>query len=210
MDKTKVLIGFEPDEEYLERFRVISPHLDIETASDEAEHQEKLPQAEVLFSYRLRFDPADAPRLKWVQCMGEGVDGLLGTPLFESNAVITNASGVYSVPLAEYAFASMLAFARRLPETLDVQKRRKWVRFSEFPGGRLWRQTLGIVGYGSIGRHVAHIAHGFGMRILVCKRRPEVRKHIKFCLENTGDPEGVLPERFYSTDELGDLLAECD
>jgi phosphoglycerate dehydrogenase-like enzyme len=210
MNKIKVLISFEPDEEYLRRFRAISPRLDIQIAGDEPEHQRNLAQAEVLFSYRLRFDPADAPRLKWVQCMGEGVDGLRGTPLFESDVIITNASGVHTVPLAEYAFASMLAFARRLPETLKLQRERKWVRFSEFPGERLWQRTLGIVGYGSIGRHVARIASSFGMRILACKRHPEMRSHKKFSLKGVGDPEGVLPEKIYGADELHDLLAQCD
>src|SRR5437867_842650 len=59
--------------------------------------------------------------------------------------------------------------------------------------------TLGIIGYGSIGRELARIANtAFGMSVVACKRDPSVRRDTGYCPPGTGDPEGVLPDAWLS------------
>jgi phosphoglycerate dehydrogenase-like enzyme len=71
--------------------------------------------------------------------------------------------------------------------------------------------TLGIIGYGSIGRELARIAKtAFGMSVVACKRDPSLRRDTGYCPPGTGDPEGLLPEAWLSPHELPALLARSD
>ena len=70
--------------------------------------------------------------------------------------------------------------------------------------------TLGVVGYGSVGRETARLAAALGMRVLACKRDPQQPLDTGWIWPGTGDPQGALPERFYGLDELHDMLPKCD
>src|SRR5437660_6172175 len=71
--------------------------------------------------------------------------------------------------------------------------------------------TLGIVGYGSIGRELARIARtAFGMTILACKRDASQRADSGYCPPGTGDPEGRLPEAWLPPARLPELLERSD
>jgi phosphoglycerate dehydrogenase-like enzyme len=70
-------------------------------------------------------------------------------------------------------------------------------------------KTIGIVGYGSIGRHVARLADVFGMRVLAMKRNPQ-HADVGFQFTDVGDPEGALPDRYYTPHQLHALLSESD
>jgi phosphoglycerate dehydrogenase-like enzyme len=71
--------------------------------------------------------------------------------------------------------------------------------------------TLGLIGYGSIGRELARMATtALGMRVVACKRDPSRRADEGYRLPGTGDPEGALPEAWYAPSRLHDLLARCD
>jgi phosphoglycerate dehydrogenase-like enzyme len=71
--------------------------------------------------------------------------------------------------------------------------------------------TLGIIGYGSIGRELARIAKAaFAMRVLACKRDPSRRADHGYCPAGTGDPEGRLPDGWFSPAQLTELLAASD
>lgn len=67
-----------------------------------------------------------------------------------------------------------------------------------------------MVGYGSIGREVARLAHAFGMRVLAVKRDPAHRADHGWRLPGTGDPDGVIPERYYAPHQLTEMLPQCD
>jgi phosphoglycerate dehydrogenase-like enzyme len=71
--------------------------------------------------------------------------------------------------------------------------------------------TLGVIGYGSIGRELARIAKtAFAMRVLACKRDPARHADQGYCPAGTGDPEGRLPDAWFSPAELHALLAASD
>jgi phosphoglycerate dehydrogenase-like enzyme len=119
----------------------------------------------------------------WVHSRSAGLDALLFPALVDSPAVLTNARGVYSPALAEFAMAAVLYFAKGFPRMLGSQAAGKWDPFDLDP---LAGRTMGIVGYGDIGQAVARKARAFDMRVMAVRRRPEA---------SAGDPlvDEVLP-----------------
>ena len=71
-------------------------------------------------------------------------------------------------------------------------------------------ETLGIIGYGSIGRETARLAAAFGMTVLALKRNPAERVDRGWCPAGLGDPEGKIPARFFGPDEREAILRESD
>lgn len=107
----------------------------------------------------------------------------------------------------------LLAWAHRLPELFAHQANGYW-----FPNGRiqeLWPRpvagrTLGIVGYGAIGREIARMGHALGLRILATRRPGALARYAGYSPAGLGDPEGVLPEAWFSLAELPALLRQSD
>lgn len=111
-----------------------------------------------------------ARRLRWIHTLAAGVDTLLFDELCESTVVVTNGRGVFADALAEFAIASMLYFNRDFPRLLEQQRARRWEPFTV---ERLEGKTVGIVGYGSIGRAVGRLASALGMKVLATRRRTD-------------------------------------
>jgi phosphoglycerate dehydrogenase-like enzyme len=116
---------------------------------------------------------AMAPRVAWVQVSSAGLDNIMFPALVESPAILTNARGAFSWSLGEFVVAAILFFAKDLRRLVRSQEQGIWDQF-DVEGVR--GKTLGIVGYGDIGRAVAEKAHALGMRILALRRRPELAK----------------------------------
>ena len=133
-------------------------------------------------------------RLRWMHLRFAGVDALLFPELVVSEVVVTNGRGVYSATLGEFALAAILYFAKDIPRLRRNQAAQAW---APFPMERVEGQTLGIVGYGDIGRAVAARARALGIRVLAMKRHA---------------PEATDPvvERYYSPAELHAMLAASD
>jgi phosphoglycerate dehydrogenase-like enzyme len=131
--------------------------------------------------------------------------------LFE-RVKLTTASGVHMPVMGEYALMMMLAHAHRLPRLLRAQAAHEWPanRAELFSATELRGQTLGVVGYGSIGREAGRLAHAAGMRVLAAKRNPQQRADPGWHLPGTGDPSGALPEGFFGLDQLDEMLPRCD
>ncbi len=140
---------------------------------------------------------ARARKLQWMHTLSAGVEHLLVPELVQSPIPLTNSKGVYSGALGEFALSAILFFAKDLRRLLRQQATARW---EPFEPAAIQGQTLGILGYGDIGRAVAERAKGFGMRILACRRRPE---------RSAGDPlvEQVLPfERRHELAAASDYL----
>jgi phosphoglycerate dehydrogenase-like enzyme len=140
------------------------------------------------------------------------VDKLVGTPLWNSDILITSASGVHAPNMAQYILTQMLAWAHRVPRWLQFQREGKWPsrRWDIFMPDELHGRTLGILGYGSIGREVARLAKGFGMTILVTKRDAKHPEDHGYHVPGSGDPEGILPQRIYPAEATRSMLSQCD
>ena len=214
MIKVLCTLGF--TEEQLDKLRAVSPRLVVEqrTCHDAEEVREALDEdTEVLYAYHLPDGLLSrAPKLRWVQLHSAGADQLLGQPIMKSDVLITTTSGIHATPIAEYAFASMLAWSRRMPKMLYYQNRREWPkgRWDIFVGQELRGSTLGIVGYGSIGREVGRIGKCLGMRVVATKRSVNEVRDTGHRIPGTGDPEAQVPDRIYPPERLGEMLAECD
>ena len=206
----RVLISPPMGREYQDMVRAVSPRVVLDFADDEGEQRRKLGECEVLVTYDIPADTGGAPELRWVQSLGVGVDQVLGTPFMTSDVALTTPRGILSITVAEFAFATLLALCRRVPYLLGLQRNREWVSWWDVTGEVLHGRTMGILGYGSIGRCVARIAWGFGMRVLALKRDPGQKAHSGYHMPGTGDPEGALPERFYGLPDISEMLRESD
>lgn len=176
----------------------IAPDCEIVPIGPEGEITQSLEGADVLF-LRWGLSPettrrliTQVPNLRWVHTISAGVDHLLFPELRESDTILTNASGVFNVPIAETVMAYILAVVKRLPEFWVRQRERRW---EKLPLRELRDLTVGIVGLGDIGAEVARLCRAFGMRVLGLRRRPAPR--------DVADE--VMPP-----DRLHDLLARSD
>jgi phosphoglycerate dehydrogenase-like enzyme len=130
----------------------------------------------------------------WVHSRSAGLDSVLFPELVASNVPLTNGSGVFSQSLGEFSLAAILYFAKDFRRMLRNQMAGVW---EQFDVEEIDTQTVGIVGYGDIGRAVAKRVHAMGMTVLALKRHP---------------PEGVDPlvDQFYKTEDLLAMLPRCD
>ncbi|MEZ4683309.1 MAG: NAD(P)-dependent oxidoreductase [Caldilineaceae bacterium] len=117
------------------------------------------PDIEVLFTGRGDYSFAHATGLRWVQMENAGIDHIHNTPLWHTALPIASANGTHLPHLPEYVITMLLAWAHRLPELITLQAQARWFPAKDIH--ELWPRpvhgrTLGIVGYGAIGREIAH------------------------------------------------------
>jgi phosphoglycerate dehydrogenase-like enzyme len=216
MESAYVLSTVKFNRDLLAKIRAVSPRIALtqHTAPDAANvPAEAFAQAEVIYTFSALPHPRQAPRLRWVQLSSAGANHVIRHPLFATDVVFTNNSGLHAINIGEYVFASILAWTRKLPELFDLQRKREWPsdRWTRFGPSELRGATLGIVGYGSIGREVGRLAKSFGMRVLALKRRIEsAREQNAYEFDGVGDPAGALPDALYGPAQLREMLAQCD
>jgi phosphoglycerate dehydrogenase-like enzyme len=210
----KVLSVLRLSDAQLNQLRAVSPRLEVSqtTCRTPDEMLPLLGEPEVLYTYHADFAPEQAPNLRWAQLSSAGVDHVLDKPIMRSPIAITTTSGIHAVPIAEYVFASMLAFVRRLPLALSLQAKREWPkgRWDKLEAVELRGATIGIIGYGSIGREVGRLARAFGMTVFVAKRSPQAREDGGWIAPGAGDPQMAHADRVYGPDRLEEMAAECD
>lgn len=170
-------------------------------------------QAQVLYTSRILPTPEQAPKLRWVQFHWAGVDHALDTPLLKKPGLqATTLSGAASTQVAEYILMMLLAQGHHLTGMLSMQRRSEWPRdrWERFSPVELRDATVGIVGYGSIGRQVARLLNPFGSRVYATKRdarHPEDRGYVQ---DGFGDPSGDYVNRLYPAEAVKSMLKECD
>ncbi len=103
---------------------------------------------------------AEAPKLKWIQALGTGVDNIVDLPSLGKDVVVTNIRGIHGAPVSEATIAYMLSLARGMPESALAQTRNAWERW---PAKLLDGKTVGIYGVGLIAEYLAPICKAFGM-----------------------------------------------
>ncbi len=165
---------------------------------------EQHPETDVLCSGWIPDDLISlAPNLRWIQLPSAGADHLLrnGLPQSRLPLVITTSSGIHATPITEYVFSSLLLQSWHWRRLLALQRDRTWPEDSEREGLRgyeLFGTTIGIVGLGHIGRHIAHLARAFGMRVV------GVRRSV-----HAGETDTDV-DRLYPPEQLREMLSQCD
>ena len=159
------------------------------------ERRSALARAEVLIQLHTPKDlMALAPRLRWLQGIGAGVDQFAAAGVTRDRVVVTNASGVSSRSMAEFVIGRLLQIWKRFPEAEAHQRRHEYVRTY---GRSFAGSVLGIVGLGHIGWAVARRAGALGLRVLATKRTV-----------SAGDRDGV--DEIFAPARLHEMLALCD
>lgn len=197
----------------MEQYRATAPGYRIDRYKDEVPNS-VWGDAEVLFAGTVYPAPEQAPRLRWIQTMSAGFDGPLRRPVAQLNDItLTSASGIHATAIAEFCLGMMLALNQKIPAMLDLKREKKWGRDEDlFRPPPLRGQTVGIIGYGSIGRELARLCAALGMTVLAAKRdamKPEVGDVFTLHV-GTGDPTGEIPARLYPGQAVATMARECD
>jgi phosphoglycerate dehydrogenase-like enzyme len=141
-----------------------------------------------------------APKLKWIHSTSAGIGQLTYPEIRASEVIVTNASGVFSIPMAEHTIGLLLALARNLPDTVRQQDQKIWSQ------QQLWDKpqhltelngaTLLIVGFGSIGKEIAKRARALDMTVIGVTR--------------SGQGDLTYAERIVSVKKLDEVLPQAD
>jgi phosphoglycerate dehydrogenase-like enzyme len=212
----EVLITTPFHESLLARLNEISPRLKITV--QKASRPEDIPpdlwaRIEILYTNRVIPAVEQVPRLRWIQFHWAGVDHVVNNPLLtKAGVVATTLSGAAASQMAEYILMMLLSLGHRLHDMLTFQKRGEWARdrWDRFSPLELRGSTIGIVGYGSIGRHTARLLQPFGATVLATKRDAMHPEDYDYIPPGMGDPGGDLVHRIYPAEALRSMLKECD
>jgi phosphoglycerate dehydrogenase-like enzyme len=160
-----------------------------------------LPGTDIFAGFSLRPEQlTHAHQLKWIHATAAGVAQLMYPELQNSGIVVTNASGIFSVPMAEHTMGLLVALARNFPDSVRHQDRNHWgqqdiwdmpQQLTELNG-----KVLLIVGFGSIGKELAKRAKAFDMRIWGVTR--------------SGRGDFSLAEKIVAAEELHNVLPDAD
>jgi phosphoglycerate dehydrogenase-like enzyme len=141
---------------------------------DRAELEERIASANAVINVRAytRFDAASiltAKHLRLISVLGTGVDNVDLEAAVRRGVTVCNTPAVASEAVAELAVGLLLAVARHIVEGDREIRSGIW---RHHPGLELRGKTLGIVGFGSIGRHMAGLGGAIGMRVIIWNRTP--------------------------------------
>ena len=140
----------------------------------------------------------NAPKLRIAANVAVGFDNIDVSACTKRGVVATNTPGVLDETTADFAWTLLMAVARRLGEGEQLARSGNWKGWSldQLCGSDVWGKTLGIVGFGRIGRAVARRALGFQMKVIYTD-----------ALRATEDTEKAVQAEFR---DMNALLAESD
>lgn len=174
------------------------PGMRIVKAFTPEEVAQEITDAEVFYGFPTSDLLREAKALRWIQAPSAGVNFLQHLPeLVESDIVLTNTRGAHGPSIGEHTFALLFALTRHIPQAAQAQREHRWAWSDLYhTGHEIWGRTMGIVGYGAIGRAVAQRARGFDMEVLAVDPHPEA-----------GAP---FVDEAWGMDRLPELLAQSD
>jgi phosphoglycerate dehydrogenase-like enzyme len=214
--QVEVLITIPFSDELISRLRGISNRLKITTANarkPEDISTEVWAHSEVLYTSHILPLPDQAPLLRWIQFHFAGIDRSIDAPIIKNpDLTVTTLSGASASQLAEFAVMMCLALGHCLPDLAANQARAEWPndRWERFSPRELRGSTVGIVGYGSIGRQIARLLREFGATTLGTKHDAMHPEDTGYIPEGQGDPGGDFVHRLYPAQALRAMLKDCD
>jgi phosphoglycerate dehydrogenase-like enzyme len=212
----EVLITLQLADELVQKLKDVSPRLTINlypAQKPEEISAEVWARIEVLYTNRIIPSAEQSPKLRWIQFHWAGVDHALDAPILRKSGLLaTTLSGAAASQMAEYVVLMLLALGHRLPDLAAHQRRGEWPRdrWERFLPKELRGSTVGIVGYGSIGRQIARVLQALGAKVVATKRNAMDPRDTGYSLAGIGDPEGDFLMRLYPPEALCSMLKECD
>lgn len=193
----------------------VSPRLVVHahtTRNTELLPEDVLDKVEILYTIDTLPDPDLVPNLRWIQLHYAGVDHVLEHPLLNADILVTTMSGASAPQMAEFVLAQMLALGHHLISYTSDPPKIRWAedRYRRYQPIELRGSTVGIVGYGSIGREVARLCHAFGVSVLAIKRDLKRLDDEEYIVEGLGDPAAEIPDRIYPPEAIRSMVALCD
>ena len=200
MHKISTLVLSDPNEPQLSMLDELRDTAEVTIGNSAAAFARAASAATVIFNWSgslslIREVFLMSPRVRWIHSRSAGLERTLFPELVASDVTMTNGSGVFSPSLGEFALAAILYFAKDFRRMVRNQMAGVWEPFDVLP---ISGQTVGIVGYGDIGRAVAARVHAMGMNVLAVKRHVSTQN---------SDP---LVDQVYTPDRRADMLARCD
>ena len=184
--------------ERLQWLRESYPQINLVAPPSRAEGLPELNDAEVIFGAVSNDEFLAAPNVRWIQASSAGVEFMWRIPsIVEHPVVVTNARGAHAATIAEHAFALLLALTRQIVPHHEYQQKHQWGR-GDFAGKLtgLKGLTIGVVGFGNIGKAIGRRALGFEMNVLAVDAQPVP------AIEGVGE--------VWSLERLNDLCRESD
>ncbi|TYJ53661.1 hypothetical protein B9479_005687 [Cryptococcus floricola] len=196
--------------------------------------KEALQEADILFTEMVGVPAqitdlkAEIPNLKLIQLVCAGSEKVLACPAVKNYAAqsdrsitLANASGIHVLSIPNYVVASILGAYHQLSRQIifgAVNKR--WATRAEIeitdkpyyarsPRGR----TVGMLGYGALGRESARLLSCLGMKIIAANTSGSATEQTGYIIDGTGDADGSIPETYYSTKDRASFeafLKRCD
>ena len=200
MDKLTLLVVENPKEPKPPLLDLMPAYVNVVEGHAAEEFDAVVAQADAILSWGAKRDAlsqllARAPKLRWIHSRSAGLDSMMFPALVESPVPLTNGRGVFSQSLGEFIIGGVLFFAKDMPRMLRSQKEGRWDPFDVL---EIRGQTLGIVGYGDIGRAIAKRASALEMKVLAMRRRPEL---------SSGDP---YVSELFGFDQKKEMIERCD
>jgi len=175
--------------------------------------KETLQATKYILSFNKFPKPEQVPNLEFVQLFSAGANHLFDNPLWKwkpNEVKWCSASGVHGPIIGEYVVMAILAHFHMYIRAIDAFQGEgrwpeNWPRF--MPRQKeLYGQTVGIIGYGAIGRNVAKLLTGFNVNVITLnsskKSTPgERRQKPEFTVPGSGDIPGDIPKRWYSSND---------
>ena len=211
----KILIDMPHDADGLDAL-VALPGVEVAYVEDDpgSEAQRELPVSlirdrEAIFCMLPPQNVAEMKELRFIQIGSAGYAQLFGLGLTERGIRACNAVGVHAVAIAEWSMAMMINLARDLRGMIRNQETAVWERHARFQQ-EIRGSTLGVWGYGAIGREAARQAKALGLKVHVMDRGAVVACPNVYRMDGTGDQEGTLPDRVFLPEQKRAFLSGLD
>ena len=141
-----------------------------------------IPKLDILTTYHIKetsFANATA-QLKWIHFGIAGLEHSLFPDILKSKTIITNASGVHAGPVSEFVMSAILYFAKRFKDCQKFMQTKNWTQWQVAKQMvQLKGKTIGIIGFGSLGKAIAKKAKAFDMKVIATRRLQKQVEHKK-------------------------------
>ncbi|MRX72491.1 D-2-hydroxyacid dehydrogenase [Bacillus lacus] len=195
MSTRKMIITQNLQEKHIERIQSVIPDWELITGKDPLIWEKELPYAEIIGGWKSSMEKSldTADQLKWIQSWSAGVNKMPLKQLSAREISVTSATGVHAYPISETIFALLLGLTRKIHAYVKNQQSKTW----HHAGLKLeiHNKTIGILGFGAIGKETARIAKAFNMKVLGMRH------------SRTSDE---LADEMFLPDQLHDMLPQCD